>query len=396
MFLIKLLFAVLIIVCAVFYILYIWDFSLVLLVVMTALPVLMLISMLIARKSISVEFAVKSSAVAKNEIFDIQLCVTNKSIFPIGKAEAFIEYYNIFNNQINSIELHFPIQSRNSQRVTFQLNSKFCGTLIIRSAYINIFDPLRIFRFKIGKNISETITVLPQGYDINGTVSYTDRVNDESLNFSETKPGDDPSEVFDLREYTPGDKPNRIHWKLSSKKDDFIVKEYSCPIDSPTAVFLDLRCKDFSEFTLPVYDTLIETMVSLCQLLLENERVHTIIYYNCREKCFVQREINDINALSSSVKELLESVDDNLAFNSPEEFLSDFGFDGWSSFSFITTADDLEMLSLFNDYIDADIKNFFTVVRDKSVSDMLSEHQAFNITPVIIGKISSSIKDTEL
>lgn len=37
--------------------------------------------------------------------------------------------------------------------------------------------------------------------------------------------GQEPSEVFDLREYRPGDSLHSIHWKLSSKTEEFVVKE---------------------------------------------------------------------------------------------------------------------------------------------------------------------------
>jgi hypothetical protein len=39
-------------------------------------------------------------------------------------------------------------------------------------------------------------------------------------------PGDDPSELYDLRDYRPGDRITRIHRKLSDKFNRLIVKEY--------------------------------------------------------------------------------------------------------------------------------------------------------------------------
>ena len=121
MILTKLLFIALIIICALFYILYIWDFALVLLIVMIALPIIMFVTTLITKRSIKVEFAVKDKNAVKSKDFPVQLVVTNKSIFPIGKAEAKVEYYNTFSNDISSFDLFLPIQPRNSQRVTFQL-----------------------------------------------------------------------------------------------------------------------------------------------------------------------------------------------------------------------------------------------------------------------------------
>ena len=160
----KLLFIILIIVCAAFYILYVWDFALVLLVLIIALPIIMYITTFLAKRKMKVEFALQNKIVPKNSPFPVQICITNKSIFPIGKAEAHIEYYNVFNNKTSDFELYLPIQSRNTQRVTFRLKSKFCGIVKVKIAYISIYDPLRIFKFKIGKNVGAEIAVMPTAH----------------------------------------------------------------------------------------------------------------------------------------------------------------------------------------------------------------------------------------
>lgn len=393
----KILFAVLIIVCAAFYVLYIWDFSLILLVVIASVPIIMFVMLLITKKMLSVEFAVKNRSAAKNEPFDIQLCLENRSIFPVGKAEAIIEYYNIFNNQINNIELHFPIQPRNSQRLTFQLSSKFCGIIKIRSAYITIFDPLRIFKFKLGKNICQNIAILPEGHDISGIISSSDRPNDESSVYSEYRPGDDPSEVFDLREYGQGDKLSRIHWKLSSKKDEFIVKEYSLPVDSPAAVFLDLQCNENSEYTLPIYDTLLESLVSVSQLLLENERIHTIIYYDSSEKQFSELTVDSTDALVSAVGKIIFSLSDDLYAKPPEQYFSENPSDGWVSFTLLTAEQSDRTLSLIDEEIDSYIKNVIAVVKNNEDAASLDKsYSSLSITPVVIGRITSSVRDIEM
>ena len=53
MILTKLLFLILILICAAFYILYIWDFALVLLVVMITLPIIMFFVAFITKKKTS-------------------------------------------------------------------------------------------------------------------------------------------------------------------------------------------------------------------------------------------------------------------------------------------------------------------------------------------------------
>lgn len=393
----KILFFVLIIVCTFFYILYVPDFALVLLIVFIALPVIMLISSFILRFSIKAEIVVKDTVMSKNQPFPVQLCITNKSFIPVGKAEAHIEYYNVFSNQISSFYLDMPIQPRNSQRVTFQLDSKFCGIIKIRTVNIKIFDPMRLFKFKTGKNIIAEVAVMPEIHDVSGTVMNIDHVCEESEVFSENKSGDDPSEIFDLREYNPGDKLNRIHWKLSSKKDEFIVKEYSLPVDIPSVLFLNLRCYEDSEYTLPVFDTLIETFLSVSQLMLDNERSHKIVFYHGGKGQFVERNVTSADDLAEVTRDIIISFNDNLYCLPPDSYFKEKSVMSISSFTLITAVPDSDIFGVIDECVQADIKNALVVVRSHgAASEIKCGYADINITPVAAGRISSSIKDIEL
>ncbi|MCM1315335.1 MAG: DUF58 domain-containing protein [Alistipes senegalensis] len=391
----KILFILLIVICIFFYILYIWNFSLILMIIFIALPVVMFVTTLITKKMTKTEFAVPEKTTPKNNSFPVQLCITNNSIFPVGKAEAHIEYYNIFNNQINEFELLFPLQAKNTQRVTFQLSAKYCGILKIRSAYINIYDPFRMFRFRTGKNITAEIAVMPEIHEVNGTISYTDRETEESSMFSENTAGDDPSEVFDLRDYVVGDKLNRIHWKLSSKKDDLIVKDYSLPVDVPCMLFLNLKCYEDSEYTLPVFDTLVETLISISQFLIENERVHTIVFYNAKMKEFSEINITSPEVLAETVRNLILSMNDNLFCEPPEKYFQSENI-SLSSFTFITSAPDTPVLNYVEENIDADIRNAVVVIKSPEDAEKTCSGLAeLNVVPVVIGRITASVRDME-
>ncbi|MCM1133877.1 MAG: DUF58 domain-containing protein [Ruminococcus flavefaciens] len=395
MILMKIFFAVLIIICVIFYIMYLWDFALVLLITVIAVPIIMFIATLIAKKNIRVDFALKSDTALKNENFPVQIKITNNSIFPVGKAEAYIEYSNLFSPETSVFNLLLPIQARNSQNISFQLNSKYCGIIRIKCACINIYDPLRIFRFRIGRNIDTEVAVMPEGFEISGHICSTDRVNEESNIFSEYKAGDDPSEIFDLRSYNQGDKLNRIHWKLSSKRDEFIVKDYSLPVDTPCMLFLDMRIS--SDYRLPVADTLIETFVSISRFMLENERSHSLVYYNSVEGDFVEKSIADTDSLTETIREIILSANENAVCRSPKDYFADVPDLAMSSFAFITSDSDPELFEYIGDNTDADIKNAVVVVTSPKEAENLSAGGSdINIIPVLIGRITSSIKDIEL
>ena len=63
----------------------------------------------------------------------------------------------------------------------------------------------------------------------------------EGDKYSPHKPGDDPTELFGLRPYREGDRLSRIHWKLSQKTGQTLVKELGLPV-SERVLFL---CRAF-------------------------------------------------------------------------------------------------------------------------------------------------------
>ena len=52
----------------------------------------------------------------------------------------------------------------------------------------------------------------------------------ESFRYSGARPGDDPGETFDIREYQEGDSIRQIHWKLTGKLDKMMIRQRSFPV----------------------------------------------------------------------------------------------------------------------------------------------------------------------
>ena len=111
------------------------------------------------------------------------------------------------------------------------------------------------------------ITVLPEIYNLNSLYKLNIINTNESSIFSKYKRGDDPSEIFDLKNYLPGDKPNRIHWNLSLKQDNLIVRHYSQPVNSSILVALDFN-GIASEKNIRSLDTVSEVFASISFLLI--------------------------------------------------------------------------------------------------------------------------------
>jgi len=80
--------------------------------------------------------------------------------------------------------------------------------------------------------------------------------------------------VFDIREFRPGDRLQRVHWKMTAKSEDYLVKEFSKPEGYPLILFLDLSADIPKQERLHRTHQLIEIAASLSISLLAENCAH--------------------------------------------------------------------------------------------------------------------------
>ncbi len=132
----------------------------------------------------------------------------------------------------------------------------------IRSAYMWDFLGLFRLRMRLVKHASfrtplvTDITVLPHTAPPRGKLRMWD--NSQST----LTPTQRPSEQYEIRTYRPGDALRSVHWKLTAKLDDILVRESVEPRYSVLAIALE-RVRDPEQADL-LYDALDWMLRALC------------------------------------------------------------------------------------------------------------------------------------
>lgn len=117
---------------------------------------------------------------------------------------------------------------------------------------------------------------------------------DDTEDYSNERPGYDLSEMFQIRDYVPGDSQRQIHWKLSHKYDKLIVKDPSLPITRSAAVFWErTEEKPMCERT----DAEAEIVVSVCRNLLSQSVQFTVGWNEESTGRCVFQQIRDMDDL---------------------------------------------------------------------------------------------------
>ena len=180
--------------------------------------------------------------VQKGQEFAVEVELENHSFMPMESIPVEISCENEFTKSRFSAKDTAMAEARKKVRLQFFLEAKYCGRVKVSVEKVKAQDYLRLFsRGSEKKYQSEEVMVLPVIHKIPVQQSFQLEENLEGQLFSKSRTGEDTSEVFDIREYRSGDTSHRIHWKLSAKTDDFMVKEYSLPMERTVLLFLDLH-----------------------------------------------------------------------------------------------------------------------------------------------------------
>lgn len=123
-----------------------------------------------------------------------------------------------------------------------------------------------------------SFTVYPCANDIEVVTDRASRMTLSGLVFDRYRPGQDLSEVFDLRDFHDGDSLRAIHWKLSARADDLMVRIPSHPADFDLAVLFGVYGGKTDLAELERINAAASLTASLSGAFLRNGLGHTVVH----------------------------------------------------------------------------------------------------------------------
>lgn len=117
------------------------------------------------------------------------------------------------------------------------LDASHCGAYTITAEALRICDYLGLFAFPVRCRESQTLLVLPK----KEPVKLGETVNRFTARSYKPKFGGGFAENHELRLYRPGDNLNQIHWKLSAKTGNLMLREPIEPQRGLVLLTMNLR-----------------------------------------------------------------------------------------------------------------------------------------------------------
>jgi len=219
---------------------------------------------------------------------EITVKVKNRGFLPVIKLVFFLSYENLLTGEKGRIKLKGVSDAGQTVVICAKLYANHCGKYRVRLRKARIYDLSGIFYLPRRYPGGAEFYVMPKLYDTAVTVTEASRhFMGESDVYGDEAGGMDASEILQIREFRDGDKIQSIHWKMSAKVDELMVRENRQPIGCPVVLFLDFR-ENRKQM-----DAFLTIAAALSFALLDQRCAHYVTWNSGREEDVFRLRVED-------------------------------------------------------------------------------------------------------
>ncbi len=315
------------------------DFVLFLLGFELVLPVFLYIYVRYLVKNIHFSTEIPATVSKGEEVF-LEIHLKNEAKLPISCVTVEFTCRDVFDESTLMEVVSGAIDAKGESTIRIGIKAEYAGRLAFQIEKMKGYDCFHFLSYKVPmKKEWKQMLVKPDIYQVavEGT-SDALSLDQRGESHSTDKSGDDVSEVFGIREYRAGDTLHKVHWKLSAKTDELLVKEFSNPMKTALFVFVDLYTDREEKWTHERFDGMATILASLSHSLLLQKEEHEIFWYHAGENALHSMKI----AGEGDIYEVVGELSAAKAYDYPYDFqavLQEQGMTGNRAKAFVIDMD---------------------------------------------------------
>ncbi len=177
---------------------------------------------------------------------------------------------NTFLEHSAELTAQLPVALHDDTAVKLPFQAVETGRFVICGEFFGIQDVMGFLECQKRISLSKELFVLPR-QEAGGRTDITGFLSGAAEKEESAQKGNDFAQVNDVREYVPGDRFRDIHWKLSARQENLMVKERSAMAGSEMVLLLKLtgntaQAEQILEFAWGLGKNFIEQRFPVCLL----------------------------------------------------------------------------------------------------------------------------------
>ncbi len=288
----------------------------VLLLLLVLLPVISIFITKYEFKKLRVNASIKRINAFQNGIINVEISATYEGIIPLLNCMIDMTYENLFYPHKKPQEFVFHADKKKKNEFLLPFSVTKAGMFILKADRLNVTDYLHLYTFTRPINIQIEVPILPDdieapSYDKRHVIASKKEGDPTEIT---TIGGEKTRDTKQIREYRSGDSIKDIHWKLSAKTDELMVKEYEEIKELYYLVFpilsSDFNTVDYENMKVDVdlaKDTLqktLEVFLSIGKDLIKEKEPFSVLIYNSLDDTFSMKIVTEEKELYEALYEL--------------------------------------------------------------------------------------------
>lgn len=271
----RIIYALFAVICVTFAIAYRSNFSAIIMITVLAYLPLAAVFTAVSLFCAKADFQSDSYIELKDHKFNAEIKVQNRFIFPFIPIELLCYIPDGEKGVFCERRIFATLQPLGKTVLAVNCRHKYRGHYKSEIRKIYVVDPLGIIRFSKKGNRSTQMIFLPRRFTLEDINTHSSGKTTVSKTVSKNSDKEDFSHVRDYRE---GDLMQFVHWKLTAKSDELMIKEYESINDRKARVICDFEsCKDKKDVLLCI-DTIIETALAITRAFVSEEIATRVDY----------------------------------------------------------------------------------------------------------------------
>lgn len=205
------------------------------------LPPAMLLYLLTARAALKVFMISEKATVEKNAPFEYEFRIINEGPLPYPFTDAYVSLPLENRVRCSRRAVRMALSPFSTYHLKNRITFRYRGTYEIGVDCIYVYDFFGLFGLRVDFGNFTPVYVTPRR--LMAGQSEAAALSDVAESNRKSRSSYDNLEVSDVRDYRMGDPLKSVHWKLSSKADDLIVRDYHSGETKTVYVFCDLAAR---------------------------------------------------------------------------------------------------------------------------------------------------------
>lgn len=214
----------------------------------------------------------------------VSFVLKNPAYLPLPDCTFHYTVSSPFYPNEESYEVNCPVYAHDSFAFSIPLTFRRAACYQIRLTQITVWDYLHFFTFHKEVTLQKELFIFPPEND---SLQFSSAAFGEGFDEYEENgaKGNISSNVTDIREYIPGDRLQKIHWKLSAKIHKLMVKENEQTSSHQFILLPELYLPDPAQ---PVLEQILSNTLTMGRSLLADGITFFFWYYSIAAQDFIQ------------------------------------------------------------------------------------------------------------